>query len=1063
MTAPFQVYSASAGAGKTYKLVQRYLEKALGGPPGQFLSILAITFTKKAAKEMKDRVLGALYSLAYEAESPSLKDLRADLSAHLNMSQEELASQAEAVLGRILHQYSGFAISTIDSFTDRLIRSFSRELGLQANYQVELQSELILREAVDNLLESVVAGQDVEKVLQRYINEQLVMDKAARYGDELREGGSDLFAEDALRHLQLLEGMAATEFLKLHRELHSQQASFQSRIYAAAQELIKVFEEEGIRDADISGKKLLSKLRQVANPEQSQMDFPPSTLSPTDRSMLQGERKLYSNANKEAKAKIDPITGKLEEAMLAFLDEWQSCLEPLAVLKAVKENFFKTAVLSELSGQVQEIQDRTGRLPIGLFNKLISEALRDQPAPFLYERLGDRYRHFFIDEFQDTSLLQWRNLLPLLHESLAQGDGSVMLVGDAKQAIYRFRGGDVDQFVELYQDRDGSNRASPSGPELYGRESLTLNCNRRSRKEIVCFNNYFFPKIASSFTSSAYRELYEQGRQEPKRNSGGLVRIRWIDYVSGAKEAHEEEQFQELKKTIQQVRKRRYSLSDIAVLVGKGSEAKKCARFLMEQELPAVGPDNLSLQSSGTVLGLVGFLQTMLDARYQEARLPWAQWLYRCLEPAEDPTVFLRRLCRHTRRSTWKELEHYCPDWNTRQFLRLPLQEQLYYLLERLEPSFRSDSLVQAFLDEVFRMIQRDSAGLGEILDWWEATGQYQSLDLRQTQEAIQILTIHKSKGLQFPVVILAFAGDYGRATLDDSWKTLPEEPASLGLPAARISWKSSIADQVPNSWYDDQYQEQKEADLLDNRNKWYVAFTRAREELHVLAKRKNPPAKEAKPKEIGELLAKYCLEEDSTSLEWSSKGTPRGKEAAEESSGGLPGEELAGYRSGDWRQRIRVSDEAPEHWESGEVDSRLSTGKKLHYLLAEIEQADDVPVAVERALSRGDFQPEEGAYLRSLLSSVTEHPQLKTFFEGNRAVLTERPILLPAGGQRIPDRLILEDSKVHILDYKSGAPREAHRQQLDEYYQLLGQMGYDRGQRILVYLGPSIEVDSDW
>lgn len=1061
MTAPFQVYSASAGAGKTYKLVQQYLEKALGGSPAQFLAILAITFTKKAAKEMKDRVLAALYGLAYESENGDLDGLRKDLCAHLGLSRAQLASQAEAVLRRILHQYSGFAISTIDSFTDRLIRSFSRDLGLHASFQVELHSALILQEAVDKLLEEVAPGEDVEKVLQRYISEQLAQDKAARYGEELRDGGGDLFSEDALRHLQLLEDMEASDFLELHRELRRQQEFFQGRVYDAAQELLQEFEGRDISDGDISGKKFLGKLRQVPNPNQSRLPFPPISLNATDLKMLRGEKELYSASNREARAKIEPIAEELKQVMMSFLEEWHSCLESLALLEAVRDNFFKTAVLTEVNSQVQEIQHRTGRLPIGSFNKLISEALRDQPAPFLYERLGDRYRHFFIDEFQDTSFLQWHNLLPLIHESLSQGGGSAMIVGDAKQAIYRFRGGDVEQFVQLYQGTDSSHRASSSGPELYSRESISLPSNRRSRKEIVDFNNEFFARIASSFTSDAYRELYENGGQEPKRDSGGQVRIRWIDYIRGEKEAHEQEQFQCLLETVQQVRDRHYSLSDIAVLVGKGSEARKCARFLMDEGFPAVGPDNLSLQSSGTVQGLVGFLQGMLDARFQEARLPWAQWLFRCLKPDEDETFFLSRLCRSSRRQTWKELEKYCPDWDTRQFLRIPLQEQLYYLLERIEPSFRSDPLVQAFLDEVFRLIQRDSAGLKEILDWWETIGQYQSLDLQQSQEAIQILTIHKSKGLQFPVVILAFAGDYGLATLADSWKTLPKEKLSLPLPAARISWTLKVAQQVPGSWYEAQYDSEKEAELLDNRNKWYVAFTRAQEELHILAKRPSPRTNKPNPKEIGDLLWESWGEEEA-SLEWSTS-VAQDKIRAEEPAEEDRSEELAGYRSGDWRQRIRVSDDAPEHWEAGDHDSRLSTGKKLHYLLAEIEQAGDVQPALERALSRGDFQPDERAYLSELLTSVTEHPQLAPFFTGAGETLTERSILLPTGRQKIPDRLILDDSKVHVLDYKSGAPQEEHRQQVDEYFHLLGEMGYARGQRILVYLGPTIEVDCDW
>jgi ATP-dependent helicase/nuclease subunit A len=509
MPPSFRIYSSSAGSGKTYQLTKEYLLLALGADdPAYFKRVLAITFTNDAAGEMKHRIVDALRNFAYPAAGKT-DALLADIAAELKLPAAEVRRRAAATFRLVLYHYADFGVSTIDSFVQRIVTAFTRELGLPATFEVELDTDAVLQSAVAALLDKVNRDPNsklLSQTLAEYALGQAEEGKSwSRLPEELAGFGRVLFNETVQEAVAQMDRLSLADFRRLDKEIRTRRAEIEAA-FAQTQEVgAAILEQADVRVDDLYyGKSGIGQYVQKGVALLQADAGPNSYVRKTLAEDKWHGGKIKSPADK---ARVDAVREPLT-ALVATLDKMRDEYLPnYLLLAAMQPYLFHASLLSELNKIVEQISRERNVVLISEFNRRIASIVLTEPVPFLYERLGEKYEHILIDEFQDTSVLQWNNLLPLVENTLANGHSS-LAVGDAKQAIYRWRGGEMEQILRLHQGNTEALAARAREPEmrelLRGRyeafrgklEPRALQVNYRSAAEIIAFNNSFFEAVS---------------------------------------------------------------------------------------------------------------------------------------------------------------------------------------------------------------------------------------------------------------------------------------------------------------------------------------------------------------------------------------------------------------------------------------------------------------------------------------------------------------------------------------------------------------------------------------
>ena len=462
---------------------------------------------------MKQRILGSLYEFSTIHSPGEAKPLFVDLMNELNIDLQTLRSKAKKTLKDILHNYGYFDISTIDKFTHRLIRTFAKDLKLTQNFEVVLDTDLLLAEAVDKLLEKVGREDKLTQVLLAFASDKINEDKSWDISFDLNKIGRLLFNETNEAHLKGIRDKGIDDFLTLKKVLNSKIGQLESKSIELARGVLDSIAENGLDVKDFSRETLPNHFKKIIARE-----FEASKLY---------TNKLGENLNegKVLKSGIVPVNVGLIPQIHSEYLLLKSYIYERAFLKNILHQIVPLTVLNAIQKEVQAIQVDRGQLSISEFNTIISDEIKNQPAPFIYERLGEKYRHYFIDEFQDTSTLQWNNLIPLIGNALEGEDqqgntGSLFLVGDAKQAIYRWRGGKAEQFLSLID--------TTSNPFVVPPYVLDLPSNYRSHEEIIKFNNAFFTSSSPFMEKASYTELFKNGNQQKSNTKKRGIRTNFL-------------------------------------------------------------------------------------------------------------------------------------------------------------------------------------------------------------------------------------------------------------------------------------------------------------------------------------------------------------------------------------------------------------------------------------------------------------------------------------------------------------------------------------------------------
>ncbi len=722
--------------------------------------------------------------------------------------------------------------------------------------------------------------------------------------------------------------------------------------------------------------------------------------------------------------------------------------------KLLLNYLFSTALLSEIEKTLDSICLESNKLPISEFNRRISQIVQEQPAPFIYERLGEKYHHYLIDEFQDTSILQWHNLLPLIENSLASFRMN-LVVGDAKQAIYRWRSGDAEQFEllpKLVRNKpdpllDSRERALVSH---YKEENLRQ--NHRSSPVIVNFNNSFFTCVAGSLPDD-YGKVFRHAEQETaKTDKNGMVRIDSIAKSEDEDGNYEDLVHNKILSIIRELQEDHFPLKDIAILCRENKKASKIATFLIRNGIPVISSESLLLSQSEQVNFLVAWMNHLTDP---SDGISMAHILWYIIDKGLMAGVSLEDHFKAggagQTESFHELLSKHFSFFNYARLRSLEIFGLTQYLSVHFNLGSLNDSYMRFFQDTVLEFVKDHRGGLTEFLEWWDEKSDKASVVIPEGIDAVRIMTIHKAKGLQFPAVIFPYADEKLRPTKKNLWVQLDEELAKP-LKTAYLPTQKTLEGTI----YSGVYEDEMNRSMVDMVNVLYVAMTRPEERLYVLTK--DFPEKTDGTPSVPKLFSRFFMTEgtwknDRESYQYGERWQ---RTLADELEVKISEEEPAIRRAG---IKMLLRRHAPQAWDMEEPEKNREWGNLVHYVMSHIKLAGQAESVLREMLVDGLITSVQKEEMSVLLSGILQDSEISRFFDPAYQVRNEPEILTAEGELYRPDRVLMQQEKVTIIDYKTGKPRDEHRIQINDYARLLKTMKYQVDGAYLLYLNRRPEV----
>lgn len=1022
------VYKSSAGAGKTFTLAKRYITLLFEAHQLRgHRRILAVTFTKKATAEMKQRIVKELAALARGGKSDYATDLRRDFG----LSAEQLRERAAEILIELLQDYSAFQVTTIDSFFQQIIRSFSRELNLSGSYNVELSSDQVLNRAVDDFFYNLPPQLDdtISRTLLRIVEENIENQTHWDPKQKILSLSKELLKEVWQTNQAAMEALSEDDTVlpALQKELEKVEADYYAKVKAVQEQLPA----------------LLGGVDETEFPNGAKM-FAPFHYD-KEKILLACQRKqstkllrnrLNEGADSLKKVHLRPVWEKVAPVAGQLLDLFEGA-EAKRMLTAIEVlNYLPyLAILNSIAACIRLANKDLNRLPIAQTNELLHRVVAEDDAPFIYDKIGTRISHFMIDEFQDTSAMQWANFRPLMKETDARG-GKNLIVGDVKQSIYRWRNSDL----ELLQ-----NSVQKEFP--YAKEE-PLNANWRSDREVVLQNNFLFHLLSENAQESydtALRELsipleeealknvYRSVEQIPKKeDETGYVEIRFVEKTK--KEETNAAILAQLPALLHDLQQRHIPLGRVAFLVRKNAEAALIANTLVDAGFKVMTNEGLLLASSPAVRLCLTLLRLSLTPDDRLLRLQ-ANYDFAVLSMHDKQEALQKALLTDL-------------DERLQPFLQ-PSAESLYQQVATIcqfigeQQRQSQNAYLQAFADCVLTYSETYQADTYSFLDWWDNVGSSTSLQMQPDDDAVQILTVHKSKGLEYDVVIIPFCNwdlTYNPTQTNILWVKPTAEPYNR-LPLLPLKYSSQLA---YTDFAEDWKQELRRL-YLDCLNVTYVAFTRAKRELYVFAASSFGEKEMVKPTDtIGELLyaslQAYMQDDCYIRGEKVQEKAETNSVAAETV---IPAQNirLLSHK----HIKVRLSSQAAFTSSATDLHSVRNLGTVMHNILCEIHHWEDAEPVLKRYMQEGLLTKQDLQTVRHELRQLRSLTSSTDWFAPQWTVLTEQDILLPNGTTRRPDRIMLSGRSAVIVDWKFGykQPQE-NIDQVREYMQLLTAMNYE-------------------
>ncbi len=1063
------VYKASAGSGKTFTLAVEYIRHLIVNPRA-YRQILAVTFTNKATAEMKERILTQLYGIwKNDPESDNylkaVKEALAHIPEAATLTDEVLRQRAGTALLYMLHDYSRFRVETIDSFFQSVMRHIARELDLSPNLNIELDNEKVLDDAVDSLIEKLTPHSPVLAWLLDYIQERIASDKRWNVSHELKSFGRNIFDESYIERGELLRlKLHDPNMVKLYRDmLRQMEANALAQMKQFHEKFEKILETHALQPDELKGGKngIGSYFRKLRDGKLSEKDTQNQTL----RSCME-DAQNWSNKTSVRKQEIINLA---EKELLPLLHEAES----LRPGKCITVNSCRLSLqylnqlqlLNHIDEEVRRQNREHNRFLLSDTHALIHKLVHENDSSFVFEKTGTSIRNVMIDEFQDTSRLQWDNFRILLLEGLSQGADS-LIVGDVKQSIYRWRNGDWGILNSLGNDAQTTSPFFALNPSFI--KVRTLNTNRRSETHIIRFNNRLFAHAVDYLNELHTDELKEEckplqqayadvAQLSPKDDAKGYVKASFLE--PDEEHDYSQQTLLALGQEVQRLREEGIQPRDIAILVRKNKNIPPIANYFdKELHIPVVSDEAFRLDASVAVCMLTDALRCLSNPEDSIAAASLA---------ANYRLQIASHIQTETNGTDWHRLfatpageQLPAPFVEEKERLRLM---PLYELLEELFRIFdmnriaNQDAYLFSFFDAVTEYLKNNSSEIDSFLRFWDETLCAKTIPGGDT-EGIRIFSIHKSKGLEFHTVLIPFCdwkmeNETNRQLV---WCATSVDPYNA-LDLIPVNYSATMAESI----YRKDYLHERLQLWVDNLNLLYVAFTRARKNLILWGKKDQKGT-------ISELLTQVLprmAEEEGTWDEESALyeyGTLCPSATAEAEKPQLSHNRLTQKPEKcpvrmeslphhiEFRQSNRSADFIAGTDESESIHRFINRGSLLHTLFSNITTEADIDKAIDRLLFEGVIDSTHSAEeIRTQTQHAFDLPEVKEWYDGSWELYNERDIIWKDNKglhTKRPDRVMVRGNEMVVVDFKFGKPRRKYHTQVQEYIRLLTQMGYHAG-----------------
>lgn len=1114
--APLKIVKASAGSGKTFNLTVHYLSLLLT-KPGNYREILAVTFTNKATAEMKERILSVLHGLALGDSNPKINDYRnIILQQFPDWDAEHIQMKSKQVYQQIIHDYGHFSISTIDGFSQKVIRSFTYELNLESGYAIEMNTNKVKRDLTILLNQLLDERPDLLEWIIQYAEQKIAKNENWNYRQQLLDLAGLIFSENFQEFDSHLVGQDTNQLFKwLDQEITEKSKNFLQALTLAIESFQETCQNIGIDQANLKGKST----NKVVSTSKKKFKLQKFSVSDLQKEVFDKFTDIQENPDLFLDDKKNERTDLCQQLtpILHTIEELKNYFPSYIAYKAVESNLYFLRLLKEMSDLLGQWRKENSAQLISdaqiLLNKL---GLDEQQDPtFIWERIGNRYNYFLFDEFQDTSRIQWKNYSPLLLNALATTNGTMnehLIVGDVKQSIYRWRNGDWRILLQQVEQQIGDAfHLNPTDlPTLVA--SSTLQTNYRSLPNIIKFNNYLFAHIPNHlqqvlndivikdldeqgqqwWTSSGNNQMlskaYQDSTQEiPAHLLGentpqGSIEVEFFPVETGSYRANQVKDISIenlCQKIAHWLQTGRYTPSQIGILVRSNAQAKQVIEALMtyknqhELHFEVISGDALTLISNQAIQLFIETLKSLVHQNESHVLLHANMvYLYQLVQQKDTfaPEIWLK-----FKTNNLSDLKGVLPQalldqWEDLQ--KMPLIHLVEKLIElyglNQENNIHLPYLL-AFKDLVARFSSQGDRGILQFLDYWQEDGQQAVLPANGKLDAIEVITIHKSKGLAYDVVVLPFCSwKIDGMTNGDFWIDVGQTPFSE-LGKIPVKYTQSMGKSI---FYQQYYQEML-FNYMDALNTFYVANTRAIQHLYITApqfkelrdsKTKESAGFEIKNEYISDILhqvlasnlSPFILEDEKISINkvitpQVAHVTPTENQTITLDHYPLSQElekalELANGRS---INHILMLEKASQF------------GILAHEIVSEVTTENQIDVLIEQYIEEGVLAREDKPELVEQIHHIWHHPDISNWLSGDYKTWNESSILTQNGQTLRPDKVFTSPNETIVLDFKfTQGDYIGHQSQVDQYIKALQNVGYENVKGYLYYAKSKVLVE---
>jgi superfamily I DNA/RNA helicase len=1042
----YTVINASAGSGKTYALVQRLLMICLRYPNQQqsIRNILALTFTNKAANEMKERILSWLgnFSSKDYAENADLRNIRKAFEEQgLKITIDELHHRSKKLLDYVLHNYSTLNIGTIDRFNSRLVRSFSYELGLAKNFNLEIEAEPFLIEAVDKMLDQIGENETISNSFMDYVDYSLENNERINLNKNLYDSAKEFVKDIHYEHLKSNKSFDDANYENIKNALRKEIVLNKKQSAELAANSIELFKSRNIDIEDFAqGKNGIGGFftKVIDFYQQKRAGFPFPTTQ--EESVVNNYRKGASSKSKHKESEIFEILDQLLDnrmKLILLFIETQKKEKVLSALLPLKVN-------KDIQDELQKIEEENDLVLLSKFNILINENLKNEPSAFIYEKVGSQFQHYFFDEFQDTSELQWQNFVPLRDHSVSTEYTSFTLVGDPKQSIYRFRGGESKLMLDIINKKE----FSPKEADL-----LVLKDNWRSARNIVQFNNELYRYHAEGLLEEHKNIFGADAEQNPKSQMSGRVKINLIENLTN--EEFYQDTSEKMRKDIQECLDNGFKFSDITILCRGNfdifSYSQKLGALKVqykgeEVNIKTISDNGLTLELSHTLKAVIEYLRWELNPKNKHCLIMMMYHL-NTLGKIQMPdfTLHMKEILDIEGHEDILQFikEKYSLQLQQDNFPRFNLYNFIEYYINEFSVENKETDFLLNFLEMLFNFTQNAGASTKEFLKYWDEEASSYTIQASENIDAVQIMTIHKSKGLEFPIVFIPMMNK----NRDSEFTNWFETNGNEALKSVNINQFSKNLEA-----YDDEIlffnTKNSYKNLIDRLCLQYVATTRPVEQLFFYLQKanktsnnlelleflqtKNPEqADEFDVYEVSpEMLKKYSKEKSSS---FKTQNIQNLKNSNEKSSS------------------IRIATPSKNYQVRNE---KVRIGLFVHELLSKINTEKDIIRVLDGYALEGQITLEEKNEIQMTLQEIVR--RYSEFFDEKWEVINEKDIMISENGESHifrPDRILKGDDGYMIVDFKTGEQKARDEAQIQGYKNILERLGKRVLRTQIIYL----------